>query len=147
LKLLEGNAGKRPLPKNEPHPRPVLPDAPPYLGEIARVRWDELLPELDYSGVLTRVDGDVFACYCEAYESVVVLSAFIRETGRTYQLGDKGAVAPYPEVAMLARAKDDLRRFGAELGIGAASRTKIETRKPNAGKSTLTLVREKTRRR
>lgn len=152
LKVLEGERGHRTKTEkqkrqNEPKPRPILPDPPPYLGKLAKVRWKELIPELDYAGVLTRVDGDILAGYCQAYEDICVLTADIAENGRTYEVGTNGAQSARPEVAMLNRAKDDLRKFGAELGIGAASRTKVEVRKPDAAKSPLQEVREATRRR
>lgn len=146
LKLLEGNRGKRPLPKHEPQPRPITPEPPPYLNEIARRRWDELVPELEVMGTLTIVDGDVLAGYCLAYAEVHTFTRFLRRRGRTYKVGTNGALAARPEVAMLNRARDDLRKFGAELGIGAAARTKVEVRKPDAGKTPLEAVREATRR-
>lgn len=146
LKLLRGNPGQRRLPQHEPKPRPVTPECPPYMNATARRRWDELVTELDYSGVLTRVDGDIFAGYCMAYADIVSLTAAIARRGRSYRVGLNGAMAARPEVAMLNRAKDDLRKFGAELGIGAASRTRIEVKKPVAAKSTLQHVREITSR-
>jgi len=82
-----------------------------------------------------------------AYADVVELTADIEEYGRSYEVGTNGAQSARPEIAMLNRAKDDLRRFGAELGIGAASRTKVEVRKPDAAKTPLEAVREATRRR
>jgi len=147
LRVLEGNPGKRALPKNEPEPRPITPEAPPYLSPLARRRWDELLPELEIIGTLTVIDGDLFACYCMAYADIVELTADVEEFGRSYNVGLNGAQAARPEVGMLNRAKDDLRRFGAELGVGAASRTKVEVKKKDAGKTPLQAVREATRRR
>ena len=139
IKVLEGGRGHRTKSEkakqaNEPKPRPILPDKPPYLSETASKRWDELLPELDYSGVLTRVDGDILAGYCMAYADVVSLTKVIKNRGRTYTVGTNGAVSARPEIAMLNRAKDDLRKFGAELGIGAAARTKVEVNKADAKK-------------
>jgi P27 family predicted phage terminase small subunit len=131
LKLLQGNPGHQKLPQNEPKMRPLLPDMPPYLGRLARKRWRELLPELDYGGVLSRVDGEVLAGYCQAYEQVCRLTAELEANGRTYTVGTNGAQSARPEVAMLNRAWDDIRKFGAELGIGAASRSKIEVKKPD----------------
>ena len=36
LKVLAGNPGKRPLPKNEPKPKPIAPRCPQWLDPIAR---------------------------------------------------------------------------------------------------------------
>ena len=147
LKLLRGNPGKRPISKNEPKPRPITPDAPEYLSPLALRRWNELLPELEIIGTLTIIDADIFGLYCVAWADIVELTADIEENGRSYEVGTNGALSSRPEVAMLNRAKDDIRRFGAELGIGAAARTKVEVKKPDAGKTPLEAVREATRRR
>lgn len=151
LKVIEGQRGHRTKKElerqhNEPKPRPILPDPPPYLGELGLKRWNELLPELDYCGVITVVDGDILAGYCVAYQEICNLTEDLAINGRTYQVGTNGAHAARPEVAMLNRARDDLRRFGAELGIGAAARTKVEVKKADAGQSPLDKVREATRR-
>jgi len=129
LRLLQGETRPCRVGKPEPKPRPVLPDAPPYMGRLAKRRWRELLPELDYCGVLTRIDGEILAGYCQAYEQVCILTADLEKHGRTYTVGTNGAQSSRPEVAMLNRAWDDIRKFGAELGIGAASRSRIEVRK------------------
>ena len=147
LKIIEGNRGKHPLPKNEPKPRPITPNAPEYLSKLALRRWNELLPELEMIGTLTIIDGDILALYCAAWADIVVLTADIEENGRSYEVGTNGAQSSRPEVAMLNRAKDDIRKFGAELGIGAAARTRVEVKKQDAGKTPLQAVREATRRR
>jgi phage terminase small subunit len=63
---LTGNPGHRKANKTEAKPRPVPPPAPTYLAKNARRVWDRLEPELDRLGLLTVVDGDAFAAYCEA---------------------------------------------------------------------------------
>ena len=128
LKLLEGHQRSK-LPQNEPHPRPILPDPPRYVSKLARIRWDELIPELDYMGTLTAVDADVLGGYCMAWAEVVELTAYVEEHGRTYRVGTNGAIASRPEVTHLQKARDELRKLGSELGIGAASRSRIEVRK------------------
>ena len=61
LKVLEGNRGKRPLPENEPKPRPKAPECPPDLDTGARKAWRRLAPILERLGLLTELDGDTFA--------------------------------------------------------------------------------------
>ena len=137
LKLLDGESRPCRLPQNEPKPRPVKPSIPAYLNDDGRRRWQELEPELSSCGVLTIVDGEILGCYCQAYQELVRLSKRLAQTGRTYRVGTNGALAARPEVAMLQKAKDDIRRFGAELGIGAASRSKIEVKKPDGDENPL----------
>ena len=146
LKLLAGESRPSRVPQNEPHPRPILPDMPRYMSTLAEIRWNELLPELDYMGTLTAVDADVLGGYCMAWAEVVTLTADIEEHGRTYTVGTNGAQAARPEVGMLNKARDEMRKLGSELGIGAASRSRISVEKPNEGATPLAgILEEKAR--
>lgn len=63
LKILQGNPGKRPLPKNEPIP----PDGDvvrPRMGKRAASVWDRYAPLIGQMGLLTVVDVPAFAMLC-----------------------------------------------------------------------------------
>jgi phage terminase small subunit len=63
LKIIQGNPGKRPLNRHEPMPASGC-EKPKFLkGRAARI-WDEYAPELERTGVLTAVDGHLFAAWC-----------------------------------------------------------------------------------
>ena len=64
LKLIEGNPGKRPLPKNEPKPKIKKSKAPKWLDETARAIWDEYEPKLRNLELLTEIDQEAFAAFC-----------------------------------------------------------------------------------
>lgn len=149
LKALEGGRGHRTkaeLAKRENEPRPPrdCPPVPPWLDAGAKRKWRALCDVLHEMGVLTAIDGDVLACYCQAYSDHERLTRFLRENGETVK--GQGRAMAAPQVGMRDRAREDMRKFGAELGIGAASRTKIEVRKPDAAASPLDKVRRQTRR-
>ncbi len=147
LKILAGNPGHQRLPQNEPKPRPITPAMPEYLGADGQAKWNELLPELEYSGTLTIVDRDVFGRHCLAYQWMLDARQHIEDEGMTTE-NAAGSPILSPWVAIYNRAWDDMAKTGAELGIGAASRTHVEVRKPPpATKSALEQVREVTRRR
>ena len=63
LRVLQGNAGKRPLPKGEPQPE-LGCEPPPWLPDDARSQWSRLAPTLLELGLLTEVDGDAFGALC-----------------------------------------------------------------------------------
>jgi len=78
LKILTGNPGHRPLPKNEPMPeRGAAP--PAWMPLKARKEWDRLAPVLDRLGVLTEVDGEALAELCAARAK---FQEVVREEGR-----------------------------------------------------------------
>jgi len=137
--LLEGNAGHQKLSKTEPKPRPITPDPPDYLGDRGLRRWDELVEELDNTGVLAIVDGDVLGGYCFAYQTFVQANREIKKRGSVIWSAS-GHASPNPWVAIRNRAIDDMHKWGAELGIGAASRTKIEIKPKQESKSALEQI-------
>lgn len=67
LKIITGNPGKRPLPKNEPDPVSPLPDPPAHLDDYARDEWNRLAAGIHAIGLLYEVDRGAFAGYCMAY--------------------------------------------------------------------------------
>src|SRR5690348_4755966 len=46
LRVIQGNKGKRPLPRNEPRPPTNMPEPPPYVSGYARQEWDRLADSL-----------------------------------------------------------------------------------------------------
>ena len=131
LKLLEGNPGKRALPKHEPQPRPVRPDCPAFLNKAAQDIWTETLPELEYMGTITAADQAIFAGYCRAYELAQRTSRYLDRRGLK-TTAPSGYSQSKPEVAICNKAWESVAKFGAELGIGAASRSRIEVKKKDA---------------
>jgi phage terminase small subunit len=69
LKLVQGNPGKRPLNDAEPEPTTGCPKPKFLKGRAAKI-WDEYAPELERIGVLTAVDGHMFATWCVLAEEV-----------------------------------------------------------------------------
>ena len=137
LKLVEGNPGKRPLPKNEPKPAPVRPRMPAYLHGEGRKHWTSLASKLERMGVLTEVDEDILGTYCDAYHRWREAEVHIRREGAVIKAPTSGYPMPNPWVALRNRALDDMRRWAPELGIGAASRSRIEVKKVDADENPL----------
>lgn len=136
LKLLEGNPGRRPLPENEPKPRPVAPKRPAWLNSEAKRMWKRLAPELERLGLLTSVDGEAFAAACQAWGTYVECERLFKskdpETGqrmgRTYTYVNKAGQANIierPEVRIGQKALEAFHRFCSEFGLSPASRARI----------------------
>ena len=142
LRLVEGNPGKRALPKNEPKPAPVKPRMPAYLHGEGRKHWTSLASKLERLGVLTEVDEDVLGVYADAYGRWREAEVHIRKEGAVIQQPPSGRRAENPWVALRNRALDDMRRLAPELGIGAASRSRIEVKKADADENPLKDILE-----
>jgi phage terminase small subunit len=63
LKVLQGNPGKRSLPKNEPKPAAGAAP-PPWMSPAARKEWARLAPRLLKLGLLTELDAEALAILC-----------------------------------------------------------------------------------
>jgi phage terminase small subunit len=112
LRLLNGNAGKRPINAQEPRIRTCTTEPPEWLGDAARAHWSRLAPLLADAGVLKESDRDLLATYCTTFCEYV---ESIRERGS----------APMPLVTQL-------RQLMGELGMTPSARSRIVAdRKPD----------------
>ena len=109
LKILAGNPGKRPLPKQEPIPTGKA-EMPPWLTANAIKVWEELAPEAMALGVLTSYDADQFAVFCTEFAE--------------YRKNPGG---------MSTTAKTLLVKLFGEFGMGPSSRTRISVPKKDQG--------------
>ncbi|MFD2704074.1 phage terminase small subunit P27 family [Salibacterium lacus] len=139
LKVLEGNPGKRPLPEDEPNPKPVSPKPPTWLNTDAKKMWKRLEPELESMGLLTVVDGEAFAAACQSYGVWLECEKFFKKKnpetgqryGRTYEYTNKAGatnITERPEVKIGQKALADFRAFCSEFGLTPASRTRLSTK-------------------
>ena len=112
LRVLSGNASKRPLPTHEPQFDRSDLNAPDWLTADALATWNKLAPALDVNGMLTTACRDVLATYC------ATLGAFIA--------GQRAGEAP--DLKALAQIRMMAREFGftpsSQAGIVAPGRGK-----------------------
>lgn len=113
------------------------------LHEISKKIWDEMALQLDMLGVLTAVDLDKFSRYCETFARWLKMKAFIDKNGETYPVYGTAYVTQqdgtttmdkvlkhikmFPQVTLYVKLAGELRKYEEEFGIGAASRTRIQT--------------------
>src|SRR5437867_6293718 len=67
LRVLEGNKGKRALPRNEPQPPADMPNPPAYLNGYALEEWNRVAETLHSIGTLTAIDQSLLGAYCMAF--------------------------------------------------------------------------------
>ncbi len=139
LKILNGNPGKRPLPKNEPKPAPITPNRPAWVTGEGKKMWDRLVPELEKLGLITIVDGEAFAAACHSWGTYVECQKFFKKkdpstkkkNGRTYEYtNSQGStnIIERPEVKIGQKALGEFRAFCSEFGLTPAARTRIEVK-------------------
>lgn len=100
---------------------------PTHLGEVASLKWSEVLPLLQAVRVMTRADVEALARYCDTYEWWLATRAKLRKEGDTYPiLNDKGEVkyiAQRPEVSIAHKLATQLRQLEQDFGMNPSSRT------------------------
>lgn len=106
LKLVTGNAGRRPIDLDAGiNPRVEIPRCPSHLSDDAKTEWKRLAPQLEELGLITGLDLAAFAMYCQAYGRWVFAERRIRE------LNDQAA-----------RSVKELRKQGVDVPNGDALR-------------------------
>ena len=155
LKLLEGNAGKRPLDLSAGvNPRIEIPSAPPHLSKDAKKEWKRITPLLEELGLISGLDRSALALYCQAQGRLSELeTAFNAQVARLVQ--DKGldypaavyeashAVTPsgYAQqsviVQLIKSHREQVNRYLMHFGLSPAARGRVQA--SNHVDTTMTL--------
>jgi P27 family predicted phage terminase small subunit len=114
----------------EPKPPAGKPEPPTWLDSDARAAWDCIVPMLEKTGVLTRIDGNALARYCHFWSRWRKAEQFIAERGEMYPLKDEAGnvryVQAWPQVAIANKLAQQLLRLEQEFGLTPAARTRIQ---------------------
>ena len=129
LKRLRGNPGKRALPKSEPKPEAIMPRAPRCLDDLAKKEWHRLSRELFKLGLLTRVDRNALAAYCQTYSRWYQAEQLIRSQGYTI-LGAQGQTVKNPIVGIAEKAAEQMKSYAIEFGLTPSSRSRLKVAAP-----------------
>lgn len=133
LRVLQGNAGKRAIPKNEPKIESKKPRTPKHLSPKAKYAFKGLSETLEKMGVVTPADGKALELLCDAYGEWRDLRTIIEAEGFTYETTNQAGermVKARPEVAMASDAWKRIKSMIAEFGLTPSSRTKVQGEKP-----------------
>lgn len=128
LKVITGNPGKRPLPKNEPTlPTATHLPAPDFLGPVGVQEWERVVKLLSRVKLITEIDTTVLEMYCKTYEQWVALEKLCASEG--------GVAASinhaYLYIKPLAKLKSDLLKFAIEFGMTPSSRVGLQPVDPD----------------
>ncbi len=136
LKILAGNPGRRPVASGsrQRRVRRGIPARPPELTGESGAEWDRIAGALDAAGLLAEVDRGILAAYCLAVADLLAARDAINREGRWLKVpiqnskGDKlgERTVEHPAVRMMDRASARIQKLAADLGLSAASRSRLE---------------------
>ena len=129
LRLVEGNRGHRPIPKN-PQPALVMPRCPQWLSPIAKTEWKRIGPALFKLQLLHREDMAAFASYCENYAILTQCTNHIKKKGGYAKYLEDTNSQTAPHLAAQNKAFDKVRAFAREFGMTPDARGRIDIKKP-----------------
>ena len=125
LHLLAGNPSKRPRSElldeiNNPAVPPEAPDKPDWLDEDASREWDQLIPDLLKLRLISRLDGQGLAQYCEAVTEYRRFSLAIREANKNALSPRSGDVQTYrtgaKDLSIWRKLRNDAQRRADDIG-------------------------------
>jgi len=133
LKLLRGNPGKERI---HPEVRPLrpreLPDPPEFLTREAKDEWWRIADELHRLGILTVVDLNPLAAYCQAFGrwsiAETALARMAENDALTSALmirNTAGGPQQNPLVKIATNAARDMVRYASEFGLTPVARARI----------------------
>jgi P27 family predicted phage terminase small subunit len=137
LRVIQGNPGKRALPKKEPKFKPALPSPPSHLNAPAKREWGRVAKELFDMGMLTSVDRGALAAYCQAYGRWVQAENALAKLGKDDELSgglmiktSNGNAIQNPIVGIANVAARDMVKFSIEFGMTPAARSRVQAGAP-----------------
>lgn len=130
LKKINGNPGKRPLPRNEPKPKGKLNEPPAWFSETQRESWAYALKHAP-PGMLAKIDRGALVVWVIA-EDLHRQAAI--EQGRLGQLLVKapntGLPIQSPHLPIINKQAQIMLKAAEQLGFTPAARPRLEAPEP-----------------
>lgn len=123
LKIVEGNPGKRALPKNEPKPTGNLANPPTYLDKEEKAEWRYVLKHAP-DGLLKMLDTAVMEVYVTARIQHRKALKQLREEGLTLTTSN-GNLITNPLVGVLNRQAEIALKAATQMGFTPVSRARV----------------------
>ena len=137
LKVIRGTAQPCRINDKEPKPEKTRRAPPPKtLSEEARKHWRKISKELEACGVLTQVDKDALAVYCELYAQWVEAGEMVKKKGMVIadpryadRKTEKGRAMVVPVLSPYFKASlklsEQMKQMLCEFGMTPSSRSRI----------------------
>lgn len=133
LRVLDGNAGRRPLNPDEPQPVGVLAEhePPPWLSDPQKDGWRYAMKHAP-PGMLKRLDQSILTVWVVAEERHADAAQKVSSLG---SLLKSKAGTPYqnPYLSIMNKQAQIMMKAAAELGFTPSSRSRVKVEPPKPG--------------
>jgi len=122
----EIDARKEAEAKLRPNDDKVRP--PGWLDGVAKKEFKRIVKELKEIGLVTNVDVNALALYCDAYSNYVKCSQIIEEEGLMVEYTNKAAETnkvPHPLLTKKKQLHEQMKSLAVEFGLTPSSRAKL----------------------
>ena len=128
LKLLDGNAGRRPLNADEPAPQGDLSDAPDWLSDSQKIGWQYAIDHAPAS-LLKRLDRSMLTVWVVAEDNHREAAEKVAKYGQVIKAPVSGQPMQSPYLGIMNRQAQIMMKAASELGFSPASRPRIKVEK------------------
>lgn len=136
LRLLKGSPSHHPTNKSEPLPDSDHIAPPEYLAGPSLEKWNEILPGLVATGVITNADIETLSRYCTMYEMWLKCLASVRRGDKLFVKDKSGQVVnvkSLPDAIMIIKLAASMLRIEQEFGLTPSARSAIVANKKPGG--------------
>lgn len=105
----------------------ALPPCPPWLGKTAQRHWQELGPELVRAGLLSAIDGDLFAAHCDTAEKFEHITRKLKRLKSMMASTPQGFLVQSTLFTIRNKLLEQLVKTGREFGLTPAARSAIKS--------------------
>ena len=109
------------------------PECPAHLGDIARLKWFELVPQLLAMKILTTIDSGALSRLCETWGRRAKHLEYFKDHAETY-VNEKGDEKMHPFWRQIAIEDAVIKGLEAQFGLTPSARSGLK----------ITSVKEKT---
>lgn len=125
LRVIGGNAAKRPINHDEPKPQGNLKEAPPWLTASQAEGWDYAIEHAP-PGLLKKLDRSILAVWVVAEDTYRQAVEMVNRHGLLIKAPNTGVPVQSPYLSIQNKQASLMIKACAELGFTPSSRTGIQ---------------------
>ncbi|KHO62680.1 terminase [Thermoanaerobacter sp. YS13] len=101
---------------------------PKWLDKVAQKEFKRIVKEMEQTGILTNIDVDMLALYCDAYSQYIQCCEVIRQEGLMVEYTNKAAETnkvPHPLLSKKKQLFEQMKAIASEFGFTPSARARI----------------------